>query len=41
MGANFKYLNRKYCMDENNVYSKSKHVCDNKDEVIRKGMQVK
>ncbi len=29
MGANFKYLNRKYCMDESNVYSKWKHVCAN------------
>ncbi len=22
MGANFKHLNRKYCMDESNVYNK-------------------
>ncbi len=35
MGANFKYLNRKYCMDESNVYSKWKHVCANYEELIR------
>ncbi len=41
MGANFKYLNKKYCMDESNVYSKWKHVCANNKELIRICMQVK
>ncbi len=41
MGANFKHLNRKYCMDESNVYSKWKHVCANNEELIRICMQVK
>ncbi len=35
MGANCKHLNRKYCMDESNVYSKWKHVCANNEELIR------
>ncbi len=30
VGAKFKYLNRKYCMDEINVYSEWKHVYDKK-----------
>ncbi len=41
MRANFKHLNRKYCMDEINVYSKWKHVCANNEELIRICMQVK
>ncbi len=41
MGANFKHSNRKYCMDECNVYSKLKHVCANNEERIRINMQVK
>ncbi len=41
MGANFKHLNRKYCMDEGNVYSKWKHVCVNNEERIRICMLVK
>ncbi len=41
MGANFKHLNRKYCLDESNVYSKWKHVCSNNEELIRISMQVK
>ncbi len=41
MGANFKHLNRKYCIDESNVYSKWKHVCANNEELIRICMQVK
>ncbi len=41
MGANFKHLNRKYCMDESNVYSKWKHVCVSNEELIRICMQVK
>ncbi len=32
IGTNFKHLNRKYYMDERNVYS---NVCDNNEEVIR------
>ncbi len=35
MGANCKLFNRKYCMDESNVYSKWKHVCANNEELIR------
>ncbi len=34
MGANFKHLNRKYCMDESNVYSKRKQQCANNEELI-------
>ncbi len=41
IGANFKHLNRKYCMDESNVYCKLKHVCVNNEEFIRICMQVK
>ncbi len=41
MGANFIHLNRKYVMDESNVYSKWKHVCANNEELIRICMQVK
>ncbi len=41
MGANFKHLNRKYYIDESNVYSKWKHVCDDNEKVIRMCMQVK
>ncbi len=41
MGANFKHLNRKHCIDESNVYSKWKHVCANNEEHIRICMQVK
>ncbi len=41
MGANFKHLNRKYCIDGSNVYSKWKHVCANNKELIRICMQVK
>ncbi len=40
MGADFKHLNRKYYMDESNVYIKWKHVCHN-NEVIRMCMQVR
>ncbi len=41
MGANFKHLNRKYYMDESNVYNKWKHVCANNAELIRICMEVK
>ncbi len=41
MRPNFKYLNRKYCMGESNVYSKWKHVCANNKELITICMQVK
>ncbi len=41
MGANFKHLNRKYYMDESNVYSKWKYVCVNNEELIRICMQIK
>ncbi len=34
MGANFKHLNRKYCMDESNMYSKWRHECANNEELI-------
>ncbi len=41
MGDKFKLLNRKYCMDESNVYSKCKYVCVNNEELIRICVQVK
>ncbi len=41
MDANFKHLNRKYCMDERNEYSKWKLVSANNEEHIRICMQVK
>ncbi len=41
MGGNFKHLNRKYCVDESNVYIKWKHVCVSNKKLIRKCMQVK
>ncbi len=41
MGSNLKHLNRKYCIDQSNVYSKWKHVCANNEEIIRICMQAK
>ncbi len=41
MGPDMKHFNDKYCMDESNVYTTWKCMCENNEDVIRVCMQVK
>ncbi len=41
MGANIKYCNDKYCMDEINVYPTWRYMCEKNEGVIRVCMQIK